>query len=256
MLLRPTPRTAFPAGSGFSASRSATLRYGENPHQRAAMYVTDDHGQPGLAGARQLQGKEMSYNNYVDADAAWRAAHDFDGPAVAVIKHANPCGVAVGDTIADAHAKAHATDPMSAFGGVIAANGIVTADAARSIAPIFTEVVVAPGFEPEALEILSAKKNLRVLEVEWPARRQRPAPHQRGTAAAERRSSRRSRRLDLGVGAGRGRGRGCGDARAISSSRGARAGPRSRMRSCWRRMAPRWASAWGRSTASTRADLP
>ncbi|MCR6712650.1 MAG: bifunctional phosphoribosylaminoimidazolecarboxamide formyltransferase/IMP cyclohydrolase [Demequina sp.] len=154
----------FPGWVGFSATRVASLRYGENPHQRAALY-TDDYGAPGLAGAKQLQGKEMSYNNYVDADAAWRAAHDFSEPAVAVIKHANPCGIAVGATIAEAHQKAHATDPVSAYGGVIAANGVITADAARSISPIFTEVVVAPGYEPEALEILAAKKNLRVLEV-------------------------------------------------------------------------------------------
>lgn len=163
-VVAPDAEAGFPGWVGFSATRSATLRYGENPHQRAALY-TDDYGPAGLAGARQLQGKEMSYNNYVDADAAWRAAHDFAAPAVAVIKHANPCGIAVGETIAEAHAKAHETDPMSAFGGVIAANGVVTADAARSIAPIFTEVVVAPGYEPEALEILAAKKNLRVLEV-------------------------------------------------------------------------------------------
>jgi phosphoribosylaminoimidazolecarboxamide formyltransferase/IMP cyclohydrolase len=163
-VVAPDAEAGFPGWVGFSATRSATLRYGENPHQRAALYV-GDHGPAGLAGARQIQGKEMSYNNYVDADAAWRAAHDFAEPAVAVIKHANPCGIAVGSTIAEAHAKAHETDPMSAFGGVIASNGIVTADAARSIAPIFTEVVVAPGYEPEALEILSAKKNLRVLEV-------------------------------------------------------------------------------------------
>ena len=114
-VVAPDAEDGFPGWVGFSASRSATLRYGENPHKHAAIY-TDDHGQPGLAGAQQLQGKEMSYNNYVDADAAWRAAHDFDRPAVAVIKHANPCGVAVGDTIADAHAKAHATDPMRRSG--------------------------------------------------------------------------------------------------------------------------------------------
>jgi phosphoribosylaminoimidazolecarboxamide formyltransferase/IMP cyclohydrolase len=107
----------------------------------------------------------MSYNNYVDADAAWRAAWDHEGPAVAIVKHANPCGIAVGADIAEAHAKAHATDPVSAFGGVIAANGVITAAAARQIAPVFTEVVVAPGFEPEALEILRAKKNIRLLVV-------------------------------------------------------------------------------------------
>jgi len=163
-VVAPDDAAGFPGWVGFSATRVASLRYGENPHQRAALYV-NEFGAAGLAGARQLQGKEMSYNNYVDADAAWRAAHDFAQPAVAVIKHANPCGIAVGESIAAAHAKAHATDPVSAYGGVIASNGIVTAQAARSIAPIFTEVVVAPGFEAEALEILAAKKNLRVLEV-------------------------------------------------------------------------------------------
>jgi phosphoribosylaminoimidazolecarboxamide formyltransferase/IMP cyclohydrolase len=163
-VVAPDAVAGFPGWVGFSATRSASLRYGENPHQGAALY-TDDHADGGLASARQIQGKEMSYNNYVDADAAWRAAHDFERPAVAVIKHANPCGIAVGETIAQAHVRAHATDPVSAYGGVIAANGVITADAARSIAPIFTEVVVAPGYEPEALEILAAKKNLRVLEV-------------------------------------------------------------------------------------------
>jgi phosphoribosylaminoimidazolecarboxamide formyltransferase/IMP cyclohydrolase len=157
--------TGFPGWVGFTATRTATLRYGENPHQGAALYAADA-GHGGLARAQQLQGKEMSYNNYVDADAAWRAAHDFDATAVAIIKHANPCGIAVGDSVADAHAKAHATDPVSAYGGVIATNRPLTADAARSIAPIFTEVVVAPSFEPEALEILAAKKNLRLLQVD------------------------------------------------------------------------------------------
>ncbi|MGY6497480.1 MAG: bifunctional phosphoribosylaminoimidazolecarboxamide formyltransferase/IMP cyclohydrolase, partial [Microcella sp.] len=115
--------------------------------------------------ATQLGGKEMSYNNYVDADAALRAAFDHDEPAVAIIKHANPCGIAVGATIAEAHAAAHACDPVSAFGGVIAANRPITREAAESIAPIFTEVVVAPGFEPGALEVLQTKKNLRLLQL-------------------------------------------------------------------------------------------
>jgi len=157
--------TGFPAWIGGTWERSDVLRYGENPHQRAALYTTG-HGPAGLAQATQLHGKAMSYNNYVDADAAWRAAHDHDGPAVAIIKHANPCGIAVGSDIADAHAKAHACDPVSAFGGVIAANGIVTKAAAEQIAPVFTEVVVAPGFEPEAIEILTAKKNIRLLQLD------------------------------------------------------------------------------------------
>lgn len=157
--------TGFPAWVGATWERADVLRYGENPHQRAAVY-TQGHGTAGLAQATQLHGKAMSYNNYVDADAAWRAAHDHDGPAVAIIKHANPCGIAVGADIADAHARAHACDPVSAFGGVIAANGVVTLAAAEQIAEVFTEVVVAPGYEPAALEVLQRKKNIRLLTVE------------------------------------------------------------------------------------------
>ncbi|HEY0187302.1 MAG TPA: bifunctional phosphoribosylaminoimidazolecarboxamide formyltransferase/IMP cyclohydrolase [Cellulomonas sp.] len=157
--------TGFPAWIGATWDRADVLRYGENPHQRAALYTAGD-GAPGLARATQLHGKAMSYNNYVDADAAWRAAHDHQGPAVAIIKHANPCGIAVGTDIADAHAKAHACDPVSAFGGVIATNGTLTRAAAEQIAGVFTEVVVAPDYEPEALEILSRKKNIRLLTVD------------------------------------------------------------------------------------------
>lgn len=144
------------------------LRYGENPHQSAALYLSDEgRAGRGLAGATQLHGKAMSYNNYVDADAAWRAAHDHgDAPTVAIIKHANPCGIAVGEDVADAHAKAHACDPVSAFGGVIATNQRVTLAAAEQIAPVFTEVVVAPGFDDDALALLTQKKNLRLLVVE------------------------------------------------------------------------------------------
>ncbi|SNS56042.1 phosphoribosylaminoimidazolecarboxamide formyltransferase / IMP cyclohydrolase [Micrococcales bacterium KH10] len=148
--------------------RADVLRYGENPHQGAALYRATN-GETGLAQATQLHGKAMSYNNYVDADAAWRAAHDHGTQAtVAIIKHANPCGIAVGADVAAAHAKAHACDPVSAFGGVIAANAVVTEAAARQIADVFTEVVVAPGFEPEALELLRAKKNIRLLQVDQP----------------------------------------------------------------------------------------
>jgi phosphoribosylaminoimidazolecarboxamide formyltransferase/IMP cyclohydrolase len=138
------------------------LRYGENPHQRAALYVGTARP-PGIAGADQVHGKAMSYNNYVDAAAAWRAAFDFAEPCVAIIKHSNPCGIAIGPDLAEAHRKAHACDPVSAYGGVIAANGVVTAALAGQIAEIFTEVVVAPGFDPAARELLTAKKNLRLL---------------------------------------------------------------------------------------------
>ena len=146
--------------------RESVLRYGENSHQRAALFSENEGA--GIAQATQLHGKEMSYNNYVDADAAVRAAFDHERPAVAIIKHANPCGIAVApegaaDPIAAAHELAHACDPVSAFGGVIAANRIVTAGMAATVAEIFTEVIVAPGFEPEAVEILTKKKNVRLL---------------------------------------------------------------------------------------------
>ena len=152
----------FPAWVGATWDKLGTLRYGENSHQRAALYRSGSTG-GGLANATQLHGKEMSYNNYTDSDAAYRAAYDFDEPAVAIIKHANPCGIAVGADIAEAHLKAHACDPVSAYGGVIAANRPIDATAAAQIAEIFTEVVIAPGYSDEALALLTAKKNLRVL---------------------------------------------------------------------------------------------
>ncbi|MFC5992745.1 bifunctional phosphoribosylaminoimidazolecarboxamide formyltransferase/IMP cyclohydrolase [Pseudonocardia hispaniensis] len=159
----------FPAWAGATWERRASLRYGENPHQAAALYIG---GQAGLAGAEQVHGKEMSYNNYVDADAAWRAAHDHgDVPTVAVIKHANPCGIAVGADIAEAHRKAHATDPVSAYGGVIAANTEVSEAMAEQVGEVFAEVVLAPSFAPAALEILTRKKNLRLLRVPGPVQR-------------------------------------------------------------------------------------
>ncbi|BCJ60294.1 bifunctional phosphoribosylaminoimidazolecarboxamide formyltransferase/IMP cyclohydrolase [Micromonospora endophytica] len=153
----------WPQFAGQALRRQAVLRYGENPHQAAALYA-DPASPSGLAQAEQLHGKEMSYNNYVDADAAWRAANDFaDQPAVAIIKHANPCGIAVGADVAEAHRKAHACDPVSAFGGVIAVNRPVSVALAGQIAEIFTEVVVAPGYEPGAADLLQAKKNIRLL---------------------------------------------------------------------------------------------
>ncbi|MBL8931300.1 MAG: bifunctional phosphoribosylaminoimidazolecarboxamide formyltransferase/IMP cyclohydrolase [Kineosporiaceae bacterium] len=159
----------WPAHAGLALERAAVLRYGENPHQRGALYVDEGAGAlPGIAQATQLHGKDMSYNNYVDADAAVRAAFDFADPAVAIIKHANPCGIAVtaeGSDIADAHARAHACDPVSAYGGVVAANRPVTVAMARRLAEIFTEVVVAPSFEADAYALLSAKKNLRLIEL-------------------------------------------------------------------------------------------
>ncbi|OEY25809.1 bifunctional phosphoribosylaminoimidazolecarboxamide formyltransferase/IMP cyclohydrolase [Corynebacterium sp. BCW_4722] len=151
------------AASGAGAAGSKELRYGENPHQPARL---ESEGW-GLAAAVQHGGKEMSYNNYQDADAAWRAAYDHERPCVAIIKHANPCGVAVSDeSIADAHRKAHACDPVSAYGGVIASNREVTLELAEQIKPIFTEVVIAPSYAADALELLQTKKNLRILEVD------------------------------------------------------------------------------------------
>ncbi len=157
--------TGFPRWVGASWEKAAVLRYGENPHQRAALYRNGFQA-GGLATAEQLHGKEMSYNNYVDADAARRAASDFDGPAVAIIKHANPCGIAVGADIGEAHRKAHACDPVSAYGGVVAANRPVSVEMARQVAEVFTEVILAPAYEDGAVEVLTAKKNIRILVVE------------------------------------------------------------------------------------------
>ncbi|ROR90168.1 bifunctional phosphoribosylaminoimidazolecarboxamide formyltransferase/IMP cyclohydrolase [Nocardioides aurantiacus] len=158
----------FPAWVGGTWEREAVLRYGENPHQGAAIYRHELA--PGLAQAEQLHGKEMSYNNYVDADAARRAAYDFDEPAVAIIKHANPCGIAVGADVAEAHRRAHECDPVSAFGGVIAVNRPVSVAMAEQVAEVFTEVVVAPGYDDGAVEVLTRKKNVRLLVAE-PAER-------------------------------------------------------------------------------------
>ncbi|WP_311323037.1 bifunctional phosphoribosylaminoimidazolecarboxamide formyltransferase/IMP cyclohydrolase [Corynebacterium matruchotii] len=160
----------FPQWWGNTYELSHELRYGENPHQAAALYVGQSAAGAGLAQATQLHGKEMSYNNYTDADAAWRASWDHDRPCVAIIKHANPCGIAVSEqSIAAAHQAAHACDPVSAYGGVIAANREVTVEMANQVAGIFTEVIIAPSYEEEAVAVLSAKKNLRVLQAPRPA---------------------------------------------------------------------------------------
>ncbi|STZ45318.1 IMP cyclohydrolase [Mycolicibacterium gilvum] len=157
-----------PPWLGSTFRRSAVLRYGENPHQKAALYG-DEGGWPGLAQAEQLHGKEMSYNNYTDADAAWRAAFDQEAICVAIIKHANPCGIAISSvSVADAHRKAHECDPLSAFGGVIAANTEVTVEMAETVAGIFTEVIIAPAYEPGAVDVLKGKKNIRVLVASEP----------------------------------------------------------------------------------------
>ncbi|MET7640468.1 bifunctional phosphoribosylaminoimidazolecarboxamide formyltransferase/IMP cyclohydrolase [Streptomyces sp. NPDC005438] len=156
---------ALPAFLGAAYQRRTPLRYGENPHQPAALYT---EGRGGLAEAEQLHGKEMSYNNYVDTEAARRAAYEHPQPCVAIIKHANPCGIAIGSDVAEAHRRAHECDPLSAFGGVIAVNRPVSAALAEQVAEIFTEVIVAPDYEDGAVEALSRKKNIRVLRCPQP----------------------------------------------------------------------------------------
>jgi phosphoribosylaminoimidazolecarboxamide formyltransferase/IMP cyclohydrolase len=161
--------TGWPDVTAATWTRRDVLRYGENPHQAAALYASiggvasGGVASGGVAAAEQLHGKAMSYNNYVDADAAWRTAGEFGEPCVAIVKHSNPCGIAVGAEVAEAHRQANACDPVSAYGGVIAANRPITEAAAAQIAEIFTEVIIAPGYEPAALDILTAKKNQRLL---------------------------------------------------------------------------------------------
>jgi phosphoribosylaminoimidazolecarboxamide formyltransferase / IMP cyclohydrolase len=152
-----------PTNASWTIGKKADLRYGENPHQVAALYQTATRG--GVANAEVLSGKEMSFNNYVDADAAWALVSDFEQTACAVIKHTNPAGVGLGETTAEAYKKALATDPVSAFGGIVAFNRSVDAHAAEEIVKIFTEVVIALDYEASALEILQSKKNLRVLRM-------------------------------------------------------------------------------------------
>lgn len=152
---------AFPTQLGVALPRTATLRYGENPHQGAAFYARPGDG--GIAAAEQLHGKELSYNNLLDTDAAWGMAVDVDQPCIAIIKHTNPAGYAFAEDLETAYARALEGDPVSAFGGIVAANRTIDGATARRIAEVFTEVVIAPGFDEEALEVLTAKKNLRIL---------------------------------------------------------------------------------------------
>jgi phosphoribosylaminoimidazolecarboxamide formyltransferase/IMP cyclohydrolase len=152
-----------PSQSSWTIAKLTDLRYGENPHQIAALYQTAIRG--GVANAEVISGKEMSYNNYVDADAAWALVSDFEQTACAIIKHTNPAGVGAGDTIVEAYRKALVTDPVSAFGGIVACNRAVDAGAAQEIIKIFTEVLIAPDYDGDALEILRTKKNLRILRM-------------------------------------------------------------------------------------------
>ncbi|MBV9670114.1 MAG: bifunctional phosphoribosylaminoimidazolecarboxamide formyltransferase/IMP cyclohydrolase [Acidobacteriales bacterium] len=159
----PASSDGMPSPLALSFTKLADLRYGENPHQRAAVY--SDNSGAGIANGRQLQGKELSYNNLVDLEAAWDLAQEFDTPACAIIKHTNPCGTAAAPTLAEAYRRALESDPVSAFGGVIGVNREVEGETAREIAKLFVEAIAAPGYTEEARAVLSGKKNLRLLEV-------------------------------------------------------------------------------------------
>ena len=158
-------RPVLPERLHIALERRQSLRYGENPHQAAALYLPAGHPARGLAGARQLQGKELSYNNLVDLEAARSLVAEFERPAAAIIKHNNPCGTAEQDSLLDAYLKAHACDPVSAFGGVIAFNRVVDGATAAEVAKLFVECIAAPGFDEKALAAFAAKKNLRLLEL-------------------------------------------------------------------------------------------
>src|SRR5215470_1740835 len=157
------PAGTFPQTLRLRFQKTMDLRYGENPHQKAAMYV--DGSGTGVANAHQLQGKELSYNNITDLQAAWDLAQEFEEPVCAIIKHTNPCGTATGKTLAEAYVRALECDPVSAFGGVIGVNRPVDSAAATEMAKLFLEVIAAPSFEPAAQEIFASKKNLRIVEV-------------------------------------------------------------------------------------------
>ncbi|NLL52710.1 MAG: bifunctional phosphoribosylaminoimidazolecarboxamide formyltransferase/IMP cyclohydrolase, partial [Peptococcaceae bacterium] len=155
----------FPQNLRITASKLQDLRYGENPAQKGAFYLDLEAGRGTLGYARQLQGKELSYNNWMDMDAAWEIVKELDAPACVIIKHTNPCGAALGHTVLEAYERALASDPVSAFGGIIACNSLVDEETAKAIQGRFFEVIVAPGFSPAAKEILAAKTNLRLMEV-------------------------------------------------------------------------------------------
>ncbi len=163
--LEPTPEESTPSFMTLSLQREQVLRYGENPHQTAALYLPKGLPATGVAGARKIWGKEMSYNNFLDADAAFKLVSEFSEPAVVIVKHNNPCGASLGSNVTQAYQKARETDPVSAFGGVVAVNKIVDGALAGEMAKIFLEVVIAPEFSPEAKEILMKKKDIRLLEI-------------------------------------------------------------------------------------------
>ncbi|PYR82893.1 MAG: bifunctional phosphoribosylaminoimidazolecarboxamide formyltransferase/inosine monophosphate cyclohydrolase, partial [Acidobacteria bacterium] len=156
---------AFPPNLFMDFEKISDLRYGENPHQGAAFYKWGGQPAYGLAAAKQIQGKELSYNNLVDAEAAWNLVCEFDSAACSIIKHTNPCGTAIADSLREAYLKAYAADPVSAFGSIIALNRTVDGDTAIELAKLFVEAVIAPDYRPEALSIFAPKKNLRVLSM-------------------------------------------------------------------------------------------
>jgi phosphoribosylaminoimidazolecarboxamide formyltransferase / IMP cyclohydrolase len=189
---------SFPHHISLLCEKNIDLRYGENPHQRAALYNTGENG--GVANVELLGGKEMSFNNYVDADAAWQIVSDFDELACAIIKHTNPAGIALGESAEEAYRRALATDPTSAFGGIVAFNAPVDEAAARALVEIFTEVIIAPDYEPAALEIVKTKKNLRVLRVATTAEPQGVEYKQiSGGMLVQTRDSHNLRREDLKI---------------------------------------------------------
>jgi phosphoribosylaminoimidazolecarboxamide formyltransferase/IMP cyclohydrolase len=189
---------SLPDRAQWSITKTANLRYGENPHQIAALYQTAS--QSGIANAELLSGKEMSFNNYVDADAAWQLVFDFEETACAIIKHTNPAGVGLSAHALEAYRKALATDPVSAFGGIVAFNCPVDEAAARAVTEIFTEVIVAPDYDKPALEVLRSKKNLRVLRV-WPDSRASTLEYKQisGGMLVQTRDTHRLQREDLKV---------------------------------------------------------
>ena len=187
-----------------SLNKITDLRYGENPHQSAALYEIKTRfattESTGVANAEQLAGKEMSFNNYVDADAAWQLVTDFDERACAIIKHTNPAGVALGASAEEAYRRALATDPISAFGGIVAFNATVDEAAARAVVEIFTEVIIAADYEPAALEVLRSKKNLRVLRVDRSGQAESPEYKQiSGGMLVQTRDTHQLKREDLKV---------------------------------------------------------
>ncbi len=168
MELQKRAQGGFPDHLHLSFSKAADLRYGENPHQKAALYLDPAAAGHGLAAARQIQGKELSFNNLVDLEAAWELAGEFPEPVTAIIKHTNPCGVAIGSTLAESYHRALAVDPVSAFGSVIAFNRKVDRETAEELARLFVEAAAAPGYDPAALEKLASRKNLRLMELTDP----------------------------------------------------------------------------------------